>query len=62
MSIIFTTVLDTMKLTKTVSFIVFAISAQLMQDEGPSEKYQQRSAFYSIQYTKFGQFRTFDAA
>ena len=44
------------------SLLFVAISAQLMRDEGPTEEYQQKSAFYGVQYTKFGQLRTFDAA
>ena len=51
-----------MRLAIIVSLHFIAISAQLMRDEGPTEEYQQKSAFYGIQYTKFGQLRTFDAA
>ena len=51
-----------MKLAIIASLLFVTISAQLMRDEGPTEEYQQKSAFYGVQYTKFGQLRTFDAA
>ena len=51
-----------MRLAIIVSLLFVATSAQLMRDEGSTEKYQQKSAFYGVQHTKFGQLRTFDAA